>query len=59
MANANTVRSGAALKRVLGWLMVAGLLLMVYPYFTPSVVSLIAAGGVIGLVLWYLLRIGW
>ena len=39
--------------------MVAGLLLMVYPYFTPSDVSLIAAGGVIGLVLWYLLRIGW
>ena len=28
MANANTVRSGAALKRVLGWLMVAGLLLL-------------------------------
>ena len=39
--------------------MVAGLLLMVYPYFTPSLIALIAAGGAIGVVLWYLLRIGW
>ena len=39
--------------------LVAGLLLMVYPYFTPSLISLVGAGGAIGAVLWYLLRIGW
>ena len=39
--------------------LVAGLLLMVYPYFTSSLISLVAAGGVIGMVLWYVLRIGW
>jgi hypothetical protein len=39
--------------------LVAGLLLMVYPYFTPGLVPLITAGGVIGLALWYALRLGW
>jgi hypothetical protein len=37
----------------------AGLLLMVYPYFTPSLVSLIVIGGAIGVGLWYTLRLGW
>lgn len=37
----------------------AGLLLMVYPYFTPSPVSLTAIGGAIGVGLWYMLRLGW
>ena len=37
----------------------AGLILMIYPYFTPGLISLVAAGGVIGMVLWYVLRIGW
>jgi hypothetical protein len=39
--------------------LVAGLLFMVYPYFTTGVVSLCAVGGVIGFVLWYAVRVGW
>ena len=39
--------------------LVAGLLLMVYPYFTPGFVSLGATGAVIGFALWYVLRLGW
>ena len=39
--------------------MAAGLLLMVYPYFATSMVSLVATGAVVGLVLWYALRLGW
>jgi hypothetical protein len=37
----------------------AGLLLMVYPYFTPGLVSMIATGAAIGLALWYAIRLGW
>jgi hypothetical protein len=37
----------------------AGLLFMVYPYFTASVISLCATGAVIGFVLWYAVRLGW
>jgi len=37
----------------------AGLLLMVYPYFTPGLVSLIATGSAIGVVLWSAIRLGW
>jgi hypothetical protein len=40
-------------------LMVAGLLFLVYPYFTSSLVSLVAVGAVIGFLLWYALRLGW
>jgi hypothetical protein len=39
--------------------LIAGLLLMVYPYFATSLFSLIAAGGAIGVGLWYALRLGW
>jgi hypothetical protein len=39
--------------------LVAGLLLMVYPYFTPSLVALVATGGAICAGLWYALRLGW
>jgi len=39
--------------------LVAGLLLMVYPYFATSVAWLVAAGATIGCVLWYLVRQGW
>jgi hypothetical protein len=39
--------------------MVAGLLLMAYPYFATSLFSLIATGGAIGAGLWYALRLGW
>lgn len=37
----------------------AGLLLMVYPYFTPGLVSLVATGAAIVFVLWYAVRLGW
>jgi multisubunit Na+/H+ antiporter MnhC subunit len=37
----------------------AGLSLMVYPYFTSSIVSLVVTGVVIGVVLWTALRLGW
>jgi hypothetical protein len=36
-----------------------GLLLMVYPYFTPGILSMVVAGLAIGLVFWYALRLGW
>ena len=37
----------------------AGLLLMVYPYFTPGLISLVATGATIVFVLWYAVRRGW
>jgi hypothetical protein len=37
----------------------AGVLFMVYPYFTASVVSLVATGAVIGLALWVAIRLDW
>jgi hypothetical protein len=37
----------------------AGVLLMVYPYFTPGLVSLVATGSAIGFLLWYAIRLGW
>ena len=39
--------------------MAAGLLLMVYPYFATSLVSLGATSEVIGFMLWYAVRLGW
>ena len=39
--------------------MAAELLLMVYPYFATSLVSLVATGAVIGFMLWYAIRLGW
>jgi hypothetical protein len=39
--------------------MVAGVLLMVYPYFATSLMSLVATGVVIGFLLWYAIRLGW
>jgi uncharacterized membrane protein len=39
--------------------MVAGLLFIVYPYFTPDLVSLVGVGAAIGLALWYAVRQGW
>ena len=35
----------------------AGLLMMVYPYFATTVVSLVAVGAAIGLGLWYTVRL--
>ena len=37
----------------------AGVLFMVYPYFATTVTSLLAAGGAIGLGLWYAVRLDW
>ena len=39
--------------------LVAGLLYMVYPYFTPTVLSMTAVGVLIGAGLWAALRLGW
>jgi hypothetical protein len=36
-----------------------GLILMVYPYFTNTVVQMLAAGGLIGGVFWLALQQGW
>ena len=38
--------------------LVIGLLLMVYPYFTTSVASLVIVGAILAGVLWFLLRTG-
>ena len=37
----------------------AGVAFMVYPYFATTVTSLLAAGGAIGFILWYAVRLGW
>jgi len=39
--------------------LVAGLLLMVYPYFATSVTTLVGIGLVLGGSLWCALRLGW
>ena len=38
---------------------VAGLAFMVYPYFATSVVALVSVGALLGLGLWYAIRLGW
>ncbi len=39
--------------------LVAGLLLMIYPYFTTSVATLLGVGALICGALWYAVRSGW
>ena len=39
--------------------LVAGLALMLYPYFATSLTTLVGIGALIGASLWYALRIGW
>ena len=39
--------------------LVAGLALMVYPYFATSLLTLVGVGALIGASLWYALRNGW
>jgi len=39
--------------------LVAGLAFMVYPYFTPSVVSMTLVGALLGGALWVAIRGGW
>ena len=38
---------------------VAGLALMVYPYFTTGTLTLAVVGVLIGIALWSTLRLGW
>jgi len=37
----------------------AGIALLVYPYFTETVPWLVGVGAVIGIALWWALRLGW
>jgi hypothetical protein len=39
--------------------LVGGLLLMVYPYFAPSLGWMLGIGAVLGLGLWWVIRLGW
>jgi hypothetical protein len=39
--------------------LVAGLVLMVYPYFATSIATLIGVGALVALALWYVVRLGW
>ena len=39
--------------------LVAGVVLMVYPYFTPTTASLASVGVLIGALLYVVLRLGW
>ena len=38
---------------------VAGLAFMVYPYFTTSIAALVSVGALLGVGLWYAIRLGW
>ncbi len=39
--------------------LVAGLAFMIYPYFTPTVVSMTVVGALLGAGLWVAIRGGW
>ena len=39
--------------------LVAGLVLMIYPYFTTSIATLVGVGAAVALALWYVVRLGW
>jgi hypothetical protein len=39
--------------------LVGGLLFMIYPYFTPTLMSLVGVGIVLGAGVWVLVRGGW
>ncbi len=39
--------------------LVAGLLLMVYPYLATNTTTLVVGGGVISIGLWFAIRLGW
>ena len=39
--------------------LVAGLLFMVYPYFAPSAPWMLTIGVVLGLGVWWAIRLGW
>jgi hypothetical protein len=40
-------------------MVVAGLVFMVYPYFTESITALVGVGAVLGVLTWTVLRGGW
>jgi hypothetical protein len=40
-------------------LLIAGLVFMVYPYFTPTTSSLLGVGVLLGVGLWVAVRMGW
>jgi hypothetical protein len=40
-------------------LLIAGLVFMVYPYFTPTTTSLLGVGVLLGAGLWTAVRLGW
>jgi hypothetical protein len=47
-------------KKELRWpYIVAGLAFMIYPYFTPSITTLLGVGAAITAALWYAVREGW
>jgi hypothetical protein len=37
----------------------AGILLMAYPYFTQTALSMFGVGAIICVALWYVVRLGW
>jgi hypothetical protein len=39
--------------------LVAGLALMLFPYFATSVTTLVGIGALVGAALWYAIRLGW
>jgi hypothetical protein len=39
--------------------LIAGVALMVYPYFATSIMSLVGVGALIGLACWYTIQAGW
>lgn len=47
-------------KKQQRWLyVIAGIVFMVYPYFTGTVLSLAATGVALGFALWYAVQLGW
>ena len=39
--------------------LVAGLVIMVYPYFATTVATLVGVGAFVAVALWYAVRLGW
>jgi uncharacterized membrane protein YoaT (DUF817 family) len=39
--------------------LVAGLVLMIYPYFATGIATLVGIGAAVALALWYVVRLGW
>jgi hypothetical protein len=39
--------------------LISGILFMVYPYFTPTITSMLVIGAIVGAGLWWAVRMGW